>query len=211
MPLTVAGPRRLGSLEKDVINFVFDHTIDPDELWITIPENIIYPNDWGSGAYQAPDLIKISRAAHLHTDDLNWHSTIENTDWTNINNFEYVGRLVHEACHHWQRIHDRYNNAGTDYTFNGQMLANLDFANKEQHASAAQIYLIVKWQLERGIQLVNLTDGTAYGIQNIGPMNRMLRIELIPLDDDNNRIVTQGVANSIVSDFDAYLEELRGV
>lgn len=32
MPLTVAGPRRLGSLEKDVINFVFDHTIDPDEL-----------------------------------------------------------------------------------------------------------------------------------------------------------------------------------
>lgn len=91
------------------------------------------------------------------------------------------------------------------------MLANLDFANKEQHASAAQIYLIVKWQLERGIQLVNLTDGAAYGIQNIGPMNRMLRIKLIPLDDDNNRIVTQGVANSIVSDFDAYLEELRGV
>lgn len=107
------------------------------------------------------------------------------------------------------RIRNQYTDRLPEYNFDNAVLESTDFICKEQHASAAQVYLVVAWQLKHRISPVDLTSDGHTTANNVGPVDRMNRIRLIPHDANRKRLVSTAVAQSIKSDFNEFLIDLN--
>ena len=166
MPLEVQGPRQLSPLEDDVVTFVFEsdppagvkRTIIVQDILLEIVDDM----PWLEKAVSTyrNGLITINSSALPHTQALNQNSTrtrvypsdgtFQGTDLFSPGNMHYLSTLIHGCAHHWQEKYDLYRDPGPrrnpPYDFNKDQLENLDLFS-EQHASAAQIYFLIEWQL----------------------------------------------------------------
>ena len=145
-------------------------------------------------AYYGNGKIKINGSAFPHTQALNINSTRryidltdkrgEQTDLFGPGNMHYLSTLIHECIHYWQEQFDRHASRGFNkspiYHFNSEQLKQRDVPDlsPEQHASAAQVYFLIEWQLEqhKGHD-VNLTSRSEDSQHNVGPVDRFHNID----------------------------------
>ena len=212
MPLVVQNRRDLSPLERDAINLAFDGAVNPDDLTVEVSNQIIFDlgggvTDAAHGAHHGNGEIEISRVQHANAENLHLFSTVDTVDLTVPNNIKYLATLVHESAHHWQSVNQRYTNRVPIYNFNAETLQLADFECKEQHASTAQVYFVVAWQLHHGIDPVDLTDNR-FLPRMVGPTNRMARIKEIP-HIQGRRLVAVALAESIRDDFNNFLVDLN--
>ena len=207
MPLVVQNRRVLSPLEKDAINLVFDGAIDPDDLTVEVPNQIIIAGDGVAGSYGGNGEVRISRLKHSYAEDLHIFTTVDDVDLTVPNNIKYLATLVHEAGHHWQWGRQQYTNRIPEYNFDDDVLESTDFVCKEQHASVGQVYFIVKWQLHHDHDPINLTT-EGFLDKRVGPVNRYHQIAAIP-HNGGQRFIDPPDAELLVDNFDNYLVDLN--
>ena len=215
MPLQVQGARSLSDLEKDAVRLVFGDSINPDaedpddidqRMTVEVAEEIISGGSGVAGSYGGNGRVKISRLMHQFAEDLDGDTTVDDIDLTIPNNIKYLATLVHETGHHWQRVYDRYDNRVPEYEFNNEVLEDLDFECKEQHASVGQVYFILKWQLHHGHDPIDITQ-SAFLQKNVGPVDRYEPIVDIP-HNNNKRFIDPPEAIPFVNNFNEYLDDL---
>ena len=104
----------------------------------------------------------------------------------------------------------------TDFQFTKEQLIKRDVPDlsSEQHASAAQIYFLIAWQLHDrfGTPDVNLTSQSENPRDNVGPVDRFLNIDgsIGNSGEGTSRIVKyENALKSIPSFFGWLLVELR--
>ena len=231
MPLEVQGPRQLSPLEDEVITFVFERlpppgvkrTIIVQDILLKIVENIPFAvSTYRNG------LITISKSALPHTQALNQNSTREHvypsdgtfqrTDPFSPGNMHYLSTLIHGCAHHWQEKYNLNRDPGHDwdppYDFSQEELRNLDLFS-EQHASAAQIYFLIAWQLRYrpspGFEekYLDLTSQSPDRSKNVGPVDRYTWIfDKFKHTDDGKRRLDRTDARGLYSHFDNYERNL---
>ena len=216
MGLTAQGPRWLNNLERAAIDLVFGEYSKPDaekvfynDLKIHIVQEYVDANgDHRRGSYGG-NTITIAIDMHPCTDSLNHGSALGNEDILKPGNMDFLNTLIHEATHHWQSKHGRYNWRGPGgtgvYDFSKKELKTLKFIReehpdleepekfeedylqllKEQHASAAAAWFIIGWQLKYASNYVDLT--TKYRA-SVGTVDRYHRIKDIRRDEDGRWI-----------------------
>ena len=206
--LELQGPRPLSPLEQDAVRLVFEDSIDPCDVFLTVYEE----RRGNAGGYRGDGNLRLNRSAFGYADALNIDSTRANTDIFKPGNMKYLSTLIHECTHEWQSVYGRYQWRGPSevkpalYTFTISELTELyplkhkweDERNpyykkdpnnpnkkgmlnllKEQHASAASVYFVIAWQLEYSSdRLVNLTTNS--GEPNVGRVERYHEIAAIP-------------------------------
>ena len=248
MPLPLEGPRPLSPLEREAVDLVFEDSIDPCDVYLTVLPVIEHAVGSTAASY-AEGQIKINRSKFLHTDALNIKSRRAKTDIFKLANMSYLSRVIHECTHHWQSVHNKYTNRGpyenAPHKFSWEELQTLRFMKaqhklgplnpgsehppephellNEQHASAAQVYFVIAWQLEHSSDhLVNLTFRSTEE-DRVGPVERYYRIHAIPhaktfkpdvpfdLCDPvpPGRRVSRECAMDIANDFNVFLKDLR--
>ena len=237
MPLPLEGPRPLSPLEREAFRLVFWDSIDPCDVYVTVIEKIEHTVKNAVATYSNGG-IKFGRSRFPYTDALNIDSTLANTDIFKPGNMNYLSRLIHEATHHWQSVYKKYDWRGPPdtgvYYFSKKELETLKFIKeehpdlrephkfkeeydellKEQHASAAQVYFVIAWQLEYSSdRLVNLTMGSDRE-RRVGPVHRYYEIAAIPTAHPHDpvppgRWVSRGDAEGLSNHFSAYLVDLR--
>ena len=232
MPLEVQGPRPLSPLERDAVKLVFWDSIDPCDFYLTVLEDIEHTVPGTVATTTDGGGIKIKGPAFTDTDALDINSTRTNVDIFKPANMNYLSRVIHECTHHWQGVHEKYEWRGpggvaTPYGFSWQELQTLKFLReqnryilepekfpeehhellKEQHASAAQVYFVIDWQLKHQPEGYNV-DLTTYEGKRVGPVERYRRIGNIPHTNER-RIVTSRVAKDTRDDFSVFLNDLR--
>ena len=249
MPLPLEGPRPLSPLEREAVELVFWDSIDPCNVYLTVLPVITVQGKSKRTASYSSGQITIDRSKFPYTDALGIKSRRAKTDIFKPGNMKYLSTLIHECTHHWQSTYGRYKWSGVDEKlrshFTLKELTELhplnhkwedernphykedpnkqDILNllKEQHASAAQVYFVIAWQLEYSSDsLVDLT--TSSGEPDVGRVERYHRIDDIkfarrddpnPPDDCNaappGRRVSRDCAMSIANDFNVFLDELR--
>ena len=213
MGLQVQGPRPLSPLERASVELVFEDSIDPCDVYITVLENLEH-TVVGAAASYSNGGIKVNGLKFEDTDGLDINSTLENTDKFKPPNMSYLSRVIHECTHHWQSVHNQYTDRGpyenAPYHFSWEELQELTFIKakhklgplnkgaehppeghellKEQYASMAQVYFVIAWQLKHSSdRLVNLTFGL-HGERRVGPVERYYRIRDIPYADSVNPV-----------------------
>lgn len=245
MGLQVQGPRPLSPLEQDAVRLVFCGSLNPCDLYVTIYDD--RRSEANRGSNRDGGNIRINRYKFKYADALNLNSTRANTDIFKPGNMDYLSTLIHESTHQWQWDYKRYQWSGPEdvkplpYTFTREELTevppsrkwwdqnpypNKDLDNlnllKEQHASAAQVYFVIAWQLEYSSDgLVNLTTSNEW--TRVGLVKRYHEIAAIPSahpfdpvpPDDScdaappGRRVSRGCAERLSNHFGRYLVELR--
>ena len=210
--LTIAPPRLLSPLEKYAVGLAFDGAVNPDGPTVEIIEREKLnlgggKTDFAAGSH-TNGMIQMARCSHRHTDNMTINSTVDNTDLRKPSNIAYLARLVHESAHYWQWIHQCYPNSMSEYTFDREALRGPKFVGKEQHASAAQVYFILKWQLHHGHDPINLTNKQS-GEEDVGPVNRFTRIRTILHNDQGQRLISREFAQQIADMFDDFLVDLN--
>ena len=232
MPLEVQGPRQLSPLEDEVVTFVFERdppsgverTIIVQDILLRIVADIP-----GAVSTYRNGLITINRSALPHTQALNQNSTstrvypsdgtFQTTDLFSPGNLHYLSTLIHGCAHHWQEKYDLYRDPGNKwdppFRFNPEQLDNLDLFS-DQHASAAQIYFLISWQLRYrqspgdGVPYLDLTSQSRDRSKNVGPVDRYTRM----LDDEKfkhengERLLNLTDAQNLISDFINYERNL---
>ena len=98
MGLEVQGPRPLSPLEREAVDLVFDGSIDPCDVHLTVMEYIQHTVQNVAADYIKGGIIRIGRSKFLHTDALDINSTLENTDKFKPANMNYLCRVIHEWC-----------------------------------------------------------------------------------------------------------------
>ena len=183
--------RKLSNLEKAAIHLVFNayqnlgigHGTIFDRLRIS---HLPVSGPLDRGLY-GNNHIKIGIETHGCADELDYYSSLSNTDILKPGNMDYLNTFIHEVTHHWQTFHETYTYGvpfGVDqlYGFSRQELDEMKFLKKhnkyikdsdrekfpekrdmllrEQHASAVATWFIIKWQLEYTLDTVDRIDLT---------------------------------------------------
>ena len=233
MPLAMEGPRPLSPLERDAFRLVFWDSIDPCDVYLTVVENIEHTVG-GTAATYSNGGIQVNGSKFPYTDALGIDSTLANTDIFKPGNMNYLSRLIHESTHHWQSVYKKYDWRGPPntglYYFAKKELETLKFIKdehpdlrephkfkeeydellKEQHASAAQVYFIIQWQLEYSSNpLVNLTYAWSGDEERVGPVERYSEIRKRVVRGQSGPWVFRADARSLSNHFNAYLVDLR--
>ena len=202
------GLRALSALETSAVNFVFQGTIDPSELDIELVAGLGYDlpgggrklirgNHKGNGKFQV--------RADLYEDaGLNEHSTMQNTDILNAAVINALSTVIHEATHYWQEKFNRHT-TGTNSNFTESELFN-NRLSSEQHASAAQVYFVLAWQVGHDAESINLS--TWYANKSVGPVDRYDAIRPIR-HPDTQRFVTKNTARRLLYNFINFTTALR--
>ena len=192
------GLRALSALEASAVNLVFGGTVDPSELDIEIVKGL------GSNrGLHNEGKIKIN-ARLYEAAGLNENSSVNNTDKLNHAVISYLSTVVHEAAHFWQ---DKYNRHTTEseYEFTESELFHNRLGN-EQHASAAQVYFVLAWQVGHGAETIALS--TWYRETSVGPVDRYDAIRPIR-HQDKRRLVTKNTARRLLYNFINFTQALR--
>ncbi|MDE0042859.1 MAG: RHS repeat-associated core domain-containing protein, partial [Candidatus Poribacteria bacterium] len=195
------GLRRLSQLEWDAVYFVFRGTVASTDLDIEIVEGL---GD-NRGLYNGG---KIQISADLYeAAGLNENSTGNNTNRLNPAVINYLSTLIHEAAHFWQEKYNRHT-VGKDYNFTESELFD-NRLGKEQHASAAQVYFVLAWQVDHDAEAINLS--TWYPETFIAPVDRYDAIR--PIDHQHTqrtqRLVTKNTARRLLYNFINFTAALR--
>ena len=223
--LQVQSERPFSPLERDIIEFVFGDIIDTDTFCIEVVKQNEDSHERASGVYYGKRrVMSLATGYHPYADDINETSTVDNTEILRPQNLDYFQTIVHEATHHWQNIHLDFISGGPvrNYHFNQSQLLDFENLTTEQHAQAVSTWFVIAWQLENTPDGYNidLTSSEVWG--GVGSIHRYSRIAQIPyidmdieLEDGNvlyavqKRIVTEAVAESILSDFEGLIDDLR--
>ena len=227
MPLAMEGPRPLSPLELDAFRLVFWDSIDPCDVRVTVFDDST-KNDGSYGghgniglnSYTFPD-------ANLHK-----NSSPADPDILVPANMSCLSTFIHECTHHWQRVHQKYTDRGPGntgvYDFSKKELETLNFIKaehldlktpdkfkkehapflKEQHATAAKVYFLIKWQLHylpKGAD-VNLSYK---GLNDLGTIDYYHEIRKLGDDNDGRIIVSRDIAEGLEDHFKWYLHDLR--
>lgn len=222
MPLTLAVNRVLSPIEREAIELVFKDpgdpenksAIDPEYIRLTIVESLEPKGTlpWAAlkrkvaSTYDGDGLIRISRSAFPYTDLTESSSRVDkDTDEFKPGNMHYLSTLIHQCTHYWQDLYGRHGppvhhvNApyqSTDFQFAYEQLKKRDVPDlsSEQHASAAQVYFLIAWQLHDrlGTPDVNLTSQSEDAEHNVGPVDRFLVMNMSAFHSDKtgSRILT---------------------
>ena len=235
--LEVQGPRDLSDLEEEAVNLVFvGHTppgVTPTEIisdvqleiveniprttkpWLLkVPSIYTYDDEYG--------LITISKSAFPYTQGLNKNSTYDwvdstlgfrdrkRTDRFRPGNMHYLSTVLFECAHHWQQKYGLYTNPGLPgdppYHFNQEELKDLRLYS-EQHASAAQVYFLIRWQIRYKGFPVDLTSQPSDSPNSVGPVNRYTRIYYDFLQKGQHLLGRED-ALSVQDDFSNYRSNL---
>ena len=223
--LQVQDERPFSPLESDIIDFVFGDIVDKDTFCIEVVDEIEDPHQRASGAYYADRrTMSIATGYHPYVDDINEISTVDNTEILKPPNLHYFQTVIHEAAHHWQNIHLDFISGGLvrNYDFNQSQLLDFENLTTEQHAQAVSVWFLIAWQLENTPDGHNIDLTSREVWDGVGSTNRYSRIAQIPyvdmdieFDDGNvlvtvqKRIVSEAVAESILSDFEGLIDDLR--
>ena len=207
--LAVQGLRRLSPLEEYAINLVFNGTINPEELWVEIPEVYKIGGQKAAGGGGNIGKIKLSRSSFADAEDLDMLTEVDDIDKTRPNNIKYLSTLVHEAGHYWQANHKRHNTRRPYYEFSDNVLRTTNFVCKEQHASVGQVYLILKWQWDLEIPRLDVTSNTGHGERHVGPAARYCRIAARRLINNKKYMSRREVSTFFPSRFEPYLADLN--
>lgn len=179
--------------------------------------------------YDGNGKITISKSAFPHTQALNERSTHYSlgngghTDLFRPGNMHYLSALIHECAHHWQGKYNRHTDSrlgrgAYDFTERQLIKENVPDFSSEQHASAAQVYFVIAWQLRhrpwprpitaetRGPN-VDLTSKPLDSDRSVGPVHHYDRISSIP-HTNGRRIVSNLAAKGMRNTFHEYLREL---
>ena len=218
MALPLEGTRVLSPLERDAVNLVFQKSIDPWDISLTIVEEI--PSVVST--YHGGGKIRINKSALPHTQALNINSTFKYLDLTHEppdseqtepfrpGNMHYLSTLIHECVHYWQELYgvctDPEGHRNPLYDFTHAQLQQRDLS-EEQHASAGQVYFLLAWQLCNQPDGYNV-DLTTQPPNRVGPADRYNLIDLIG-HTDGRRIVSSKVAEDRVDDFCEYRDILK--
>ena len=233
MPLPLEGPRPLSPLEREAVELVFWDSIDPCDVYLTVLEEL----RGHAATYGGQGQININKKKFERTDALHVNSTSADPRILEPGNIKYLSSLIHECTHYWQAFYERYQWCGPSkqvpyeftrseltglppsrkwWNLNPRTNKDLDMLNllKEQHASAAQVYFIIAWQLK------HLPKGSDVNLSHrrapknpppnyVGSVHRY--DEIFKLDDDNDGrlFVSRDVAEDLAYHFSAYLVELR--
>ncbi len=223
MPLTMEGTRVLSPLERDAVQLVFKNAIDPWDISLTVVESFEPRQLWAAAklpqagsTYDGDGKIRINRSAFPHTDALHINSTRGNTDEFKPANMHYLSTLIHECTHYWQEVYGRHTFYKNFYDFTQDQLLKRDVPelSANQHASAAQVYFLIDWQLEnrpKGSN-VNLTSQSPDPAHNVGPVDRFEKIDWVVgiQHRPNRRVFTSKQARRVRDNsFGWLLVELR--
>ena len=210
MPLVVQQRRRLSPLERYAVDLVFDGAVDPRELSVEVPDNITIGGDGVASVYSGDGRIAISRIKHTHAENLHMLTEVDDIDKTRPRNIAYLSTLVHGAGHYWQERRNRYRERIPFYEFSYVTLNQPAFICSEQHASVGQVYFILKWQWDLEIPQLDLTDGSPWQRDNVGPAGRYCPIGGRDLDSNNKRYMSRDeVGRFFPGDFQKYLIDLN--
>ena len=235
MPLAMEGPRPLSPLEREAVELVFEGSIDPCDVHVTVFDD----PDRDGGYYSGDGHIEINRSTFWEA-DLHLKSAHGNTDILKLANIRCLSTLIHECTHYWQTAYLRYKWAGpspSQYKFTLKELTELhplkhkyeeintwfaelgrkDILNllKEQHASAAQVYFMIAWQLKHlpkdsDVNLSHPPPNSRPRPPNyVGSLHRYHEIPKLDDDNDGRLFVSRDVAEDLAYHFSAYLVELR--
>ncbi|MYE88448.1 hypothetical protein F4X33_05585 [Candidatus Poribacteria bacterium] len=179
-----------------------------------------------ASTYDGDGKIRINRSAFPHTQALNINSTRRYIDLTDKRgelttpfspgNMHYLSTLIHECTHYWQEVYGRHTFYKNFYDFTQDQLLKRDVPelSVNQHASAAQVYFLIAWQLEyrpKGSN-VNLTSRSPNSEHNVGPVNRFRNIDASIHNSSKgaSRIIKyEHIHNNIYNFFGWLLVELR--
>ena len=177
--------------------------------WITIKQVQV------DSTYDRSGLITISRSAFPHTDDLREGSTLRNTEQLKPANIHYLSTLIYQCTRYWQWTYDLHMKpipkSGSAYHFTKSHLMK---AKKfpglvaERHASAAQVYFVLAWQLRylRPDADVNLTSQPP---DSVGPVDRYDEIAHEEHNENGQRIVPYELVARWRNDFRDYILDLQ--
>ncbi len=174
--------------------------------------------------YDSSGLITISRSAFPHTDDLHERSTFRNTKKLKPANIHYLSTFIYQCTRYWQWVYDRrrtpIRNSGSAYHFTTSQLIKDNFPElvAERHASAAQVYFVLAWQVRhapwtrieghRKFADIDLTSGPPDNEQSVGPVDRY--DEIVRIKRAIGRpIVTYEVATNLMNNFRDYILDLQ--
>ncbi len=246
--LEVQGPRGLSPLEMKAVELVF-HRPAPagvklteivQEIQLEIVDNILQitkpwlrkvPSTYGNG------LITISKSAFPYTQALNKDSTFDwvdltlefrdrkRTDRFRPGNMHYLSTLIFECAHHWQKKYDLHADPGAPtnppYNFDRKLLKDLRLYSY-QHASAAQIYFLIFWQVAHRralrpglivehpekVPFVDLTSQSLDSSKNVGPVDRYIEMLVDFPHTKGQRILNREEVETVLSDFVDYTRNL---
>ena len=229
--------RPLSSLEKSILNFVFEHMFcdtipfDLNDMRIAYPDyatsESFYPGKRFSGLYIDPShdtglaypSIQISTRYHRYASDIDASSTVNNTDILKSPNIDMFRTFVHEATHRWQFNYSLYGNRNLDglYDFTAEDLKNPENMGLEQVASAVGTWFVILWQLENTPNEtdINLTNDAYWNATLSTRFDKITEIPHVDTDlsfDDGNVILN--IPQRIVTEAEAmelleYFEPLR--
>ena len=157
--LQTEAPRPLSPLEAEAINFMFQGSINPNDLTIQIVHNLFgggYAGSYSSVNKQIKIDSKYYEGMGLHANSTTSGDLVLSHDV-----ITYLSILIHEATHHWQAEYGGWTKpkigaAGKNlYRFDFDELSSLNLGN-EQFASAVSNAFILKWQLDHGTEMVAL-------------------------------------------------------
>ena len=206
MPLQVQPDYRfLSHLEQHAVELVFGGSLNVYNMRVRVLDQV---GGGHNGVHDGNGRISLSRQKHAFAEDLDGDTELEDIDTTIPNNIKYLATLVHEAGHHWQRLHDRFTTRIGYYNFDDHVLDSLDWQCREQHASVGQVYFMIKFQLDQDHDSIDLTR-SAFAEKNVGPADRYEEIAEIPLNNQHKRWVDVPDAQAWMPNFDGYLDQLR--
>lgn len=177
--------------------------------------------------YDGDGKIRISQSAFPYTRavKINSHSTRAGTPIFEPANMHYLSTLIHECTHHWQEEYGRHGppvshvNApdqldNSRFVFEQLQKRDVPDLSPEQHASAAQVYFLIAWQLRYLVEgsLVNLTSRSENPEFDVGPVHLYPDIDkyAISKNADCPRILTYENARRLKeSHFSWLIIELR--
>ena len=169
-----------------------------------------------ASTYDGDGKIRINRSVFPHTDALNINSTRTDTQIFKPANMHYLSTLIHECTHYWQEVYGRHTFYKNFYDFTQDQLLKRDVPelSANQHASAAQVYFLIAWQLEyrpKGSN-VNLTSRSPDPEHNVGPVDRFRNIDasIYNSGKGTSRIIKYEQARNNIYDYFGWLiVELR--
>ena len=196
MPLAMEGTRVLSPLEREAVKLVFEDAIDPWDISLTVVESFEPRQLWAAAklpqavsTYDGDGKIRINRSAFPYTDALHINSTRADTEIFKPGNVRYLSTLIHECTHYWQEVYGQhegpvshvnapYRSANHRFTDEQLLKRDVPELSAEQHASAAQVYFVIEWQLryQPDGSNVNLTSRSPDPERNVGPVDRFNEI-----------------------------------
>ena len=237
MLLEVQGPRQLSPLEEEAVRLVFHRPpptwVEPTEIVSEIQLEIVdhilpITKPWLSkvpSTYDGDGKIRISKSAFPHTEALNMTSSRRNTDEFSPGNMHYLSTLIFECARHWQKKYDLHADPGAPtnppYNFDRKLLKDLRLYSY-QHASAAQVYFLIFWQVTHRralppglivahpekVPFVDLTSQSLDSSKNVGPVDRYIKMLVDFPHTKGQRILNREEVDSVLSDFVDYTRKL---